>query len=75
MNTENNNRTKPTYEELERRVEELEKENTLLQVHLFNTQANCRKLMKQYHIQLMVDGTVARAINNMPLHFDNNIHN
>ena len=65
----------PTYEELKQRVEELEQENALLHVRLHNYQANHRKLMQQYHIQLMVDGTVARAINNMPSHFDNNIHN
>ena len=75
MSTESTNQTVPTYEELKQRVEELEKENALLLVRLHNYQANHRKLMKQYHIQLMADGTVARAINNMPSHFDNNIHN
>ena len=63
MNTENNNRTKPTYEELERRVEELEKENTLLQVHLFNTQANCRKLRMQYHQQCVADRLYNKIVN------------
>ena len=68
MSIENSDHTVPTYQELEKKVADLEAENGDLKLRLFNLQQAYSNLRHQYHAQLMADHTIGEFVNNLNCH-------